>query len=99
MRLHYHENIDTHSPSPYRHLNAYPKQVKNYKEILAKFGKRVRNLRAEKGISSQDALGLKCGMDRTYIGGIERGERNLSLESIEKISIALNVSLEELFRL
>ena len=41
---------------------------------------------------------LKAGMDRTYIGGIERGERNVALKNIEKLAKALGVSIEELFR-
>jgi len=71
---------------------------KNRDEILKKFGKRVKELRLQKGITSQMALANKAGLDRTYIGGIERGERNLALRSIEKIAKALGVSLEELFR-
>jgi transcriptional regulator with XRE-family HTH domain len=67
-------------------------------EILRKFGKRVQELRLQKGITSQIALANKAKMDRTYIGGIERGERNLSLENIEKIAKALNIKLEELFK-
>ncbi len=39
-----------------------------------------------------------CGLDRTYIGGIERGERNVALVNIEKIAKALRVSLSQLFR-
>lgn len=39
-----------------------------------------------------------CGLDRTYIGGIERGERNLSLINLEKIAQTFRVSLSELFR-
>lgn len=67
-------------------------------EILKKFGERVRKLRLQKGISSQMALAEKAGLDRTYIGGIERGERNLGLKNIQKIAKALGVSLSELFR-
>jgi len=44
-------------------------------------------------------LSFKTGIDRTYIGGVERGERNLGLENIEKIAKALGVSLDELFKL
>ena len=73
--------------------------MKKNSNILHKFGKRVRELRAEKGIGSQMDLSFKTGLDRTYIGGVERGERNLGLENIEKIAKALGVSLEELFRL
>ncbi len=61
------------------------------------FGERVRALRKQKGISSQLELALKTGLDRTYIGGIERGERNVALINIEKIAKALGVKIEELF--
>jgi len=44
------------------------------------------------------ALSLKSGIDRTYIGGIERGERNVALKNIERLANALGVSIEELFR-
>ena len=39
-----------------------------------------------------------CGLDRTYVGGIERGERNVSLKNVEKIALALRIPLSELFR-
>jgi transcriptional regulator with XRE-family HTH domain len=42
-------------------------------------------------------LALKVGLDRTYVGGIERGERNVALKNIEKIARALGVSVAELF--
>jgi transcriptional regulator with XRE-family HTH domain len=64
--------------------------------IKIKFGNRVRILRKEKGLS-QEALADRCGIHRTYIGGIERGERNVSLENIEKIAKALGVSISSLF--
>lgn len=64
--------------------------------IKAVFGQRVRELRAAKGLS-QEALALACDLDRTYIGGIERGERNVSLLNIQKIATALGVPLKELF--
>jgi transcriptional regulator with XRE-family HTH domain len=44
-------------------------------DILKKFGKRVREIRLQKGITSQITLANKAGLDRTYIGGVERGER------------------------
>ena len=47
---------------------------------------------------SQEEFADMCGLDRTYIGGIERGERNLALVNIEKIAKALRISLSELFR-
>jgi transcriptional regulator with XRE-family HTH domain len=42
--------------------------------------------------------GRVCELDRTYVGGVERGERNLSLMNIEKITLAFRVSLSELFK-
>ena len=60
------------------------------------FGQRVRELRAERKLS-QEALALACNLDRTYIGGIERGERNVSLINIQKIAAALGVRVGELF--
>ena len=66
-------------------------------EILRKFGKRVRELRLQKGIASQMDLANKAGLDRTYIGGVERGERNIGLKNVEKIAKTLGVRIEELF--
>ena len=64
--------------------------------IKAAFGKRVRELRMAKGLS-QEALAHVCHLDRTYVGAIERGERNVSLVNIEKIAVGLGVPLQELF--
>lgn len=65
--------------------------------IASIFGKTIRELRNSKGIS-QENLAELCGMHRTYLGGIERGERNPSLENIEKISKALGITMAELFK-
>ena len=59
-------------------------------------GQRIRNYRTAKGWS-QEKLAELCGCHPTYIGQIERGEKNATLESIEKISAALRVSLSKLF--
>lgn len=67
-------------------------------DILKRFGKKVRRLRLEKGFSSQMDFALRAGLDRTYIGGIERGERNVALVNIEKIAKALGVNITELFK-
>jgi transcriptional regulator with XRE-family HTH domain len=65
-------------------------------QIQKHFGERVRELRKQKGLS-QESLALACDLDRTYIGGVERGERNISLLNIYKITAALGVSVRELF--
>lgn len=65
-------------------------------ELLAKFGSSIREFRAKKGLS-QEALADKCGLDRTYVGGIERGERNPSLKNISKIAAALEIAISKLF--
>ena len=61
----------------------------------ADFGAHLRKLRKQKGLS-QEELAFSCDLDRTYIGGIERGERNISLINILKISKALGVPSREL---
>ena len=67
-------------------------------DILKRFGRRVRELRIKQGITSQMSLALKAGLDRTYIGGVERGERNVGLKNIEKIAKAIGVSSDELLK-
>lgn len=65
--------------------------------IEKRFGDRVRELRKSQQIS-QEELAYKAGVHRTYLGGIERGERNPSLRNISAIAGALNVTLAELFK-
>ena len=66
------------------------------KEILIKFGEKVRQIRKEKGLS-QEELSFKADLHRTYIGMIERAEKNITLVNIEKIANALEVSINSLF--
>jgi DNA-binding XRE family transcriptional regulator len=63
--------------------------------VKREFGDRLRAVRKQKGLS-QEALALACELDRTYIGGVERGERNISLLNIHKIARALDISAREL---
>jgi transcriptional regulator with XRE-family HTH domain len=65
--------------------------------LLREFGKAVRRLRQKKGWS-QESFADQCGLDRTYIGGVERGERNISLANIGLIAKALGVSISDLSR-
>ena len=65
-------------------------------DILIKFGKRVREERTKNNLS-QEELASKAGVHRTYIGMIERAEKNITLENIEKIANALNLKLSDLF--
>lgn len=62
---------------------------------LQTVGKRIRQLRAERGYS-QESFAIACGLDRTYIGGIERGERNLGLKNLFRIAHALEVPPSDL---
>lgn len=64
-------------------------------DILERFGQRVRALRKEQGYS-QEAFAAACELDRTYVGGIERGERNVALRNIKAIAHTLGISLAEL---
>lgn len=64
-------------------------------DLLARFGERVRELRKRLGFS-QEQFAERCDLDRTYIGGIERGERNVSLRNIAVLARALNVKVSEL---
>jgi transcriptional regulator with XRE-family HTH domain len=63
--------------------------------VLTRFGARVRHLRKQKGYS-QEAFADRCGLDRSYVGGIERGERNVALRNVERIARALGISISDL---
>ncbi|TKC91725.1 helix-turn-helix transcriptional regulator [Trinickia terrae] len=64
--------------------------------VLVAFGATVRRRRKQKGFS-QEAFGDACGIDRSYMGGIERGEHNLALVNIMKIIRTLDVRPSEFF--
>ena len=66
-------------------------------KTLKKFGDRVRGERLKRNLS-QEQLAAKAGVHRTYIGMIERAEKNITLENIQKIAGALSIKLSEIFR-
>ena len=66
-------------------------------DIKLKLGRKIRETRVKEGYS-QEELASRCGLHRTYISDIERGERNVSIENIEKIAKALKTEPNELLR-
>jgi transcriptional regulator with XRE-family HTH domain len=66
-------------------------------DIRIRFGKALRKRRTKLKVS-QEAFADMCQLDRTYVGGIERGERNVALVNIEKIAKTLRLTIAELFR-
>jgi len=64
--------------------------------IKKNLGARVKELRLHHGYS-QEAFSHECGLDRTYIASLENGRRNVSIENIEKIAIALHLTITEFF--
>jgi len=67
------------------------------KTTLVKFGEKVREERQKQGFS-QEELASRAGVHRTYIGMIERAEKNITLENIEKVIKALSSNVSEFFR-
>ena len=66
------------------------------KNVLVAFGEKVRQIRKGKNMS-QEELSFKANLHRTYIGMIERAEKNITLANIEKIAKALDVDIKALF--
>jgi transcriptional regulator with XRE-family HTH domain len=66
------------------------------KPIAKQFGVVVRKLRTNRGMS-QEAFADLCGVHRTYMGTIERGEKTVTIETVDKIAKALNIRVSQLF--
>ena len=64
--------------------------------IKSRFGSRIRSLRDDRGLS-QEELAERAGLHRNYVGGVERGERNIALENIVKLAKALSIPTRDLF--
>ena len=70
--------------------------MKNTSSIQAQFGAHLKKLRLQSGLS-QEAFADKCGLDRTYVSGIERGVRNPTLEVISVLGKGLDMDIKGLF--
>lgn len=71
------------------------KNASKKRSCLKKVGLNIREVRKEKGMS-QESLALAAGLDRSYVGGVERGERNIAVINLRKIANALNVTVSQL---
>jgi transcriptional regulator with XRE-family HTH domain len=67
-------------------------------QIALLVGEKIRDLRKQRGLS-QESLALKAGINTSYLGQIERAEKSATIDTLEKITFALDVELEHLFRL
>ena len=75
------------------HSNYSSEEIK----LLKAFGLRIQEARKKKGYS-QEELAFHSGLDRTYVGSMERGERNVSIINIRKIATALDLNVSELLK-
>jgi transcriptional regulator with XRE-family HTH domain len=66
-------------------------------DIKSKVGQRIKEIREQKSMSQKD-LAYTSNLDRSYITSVENGQRNISIVNLEKIAIALQISLNELFK-
>ena len=66
-------------------------------EIQKKLGKRVAELRKKRGFS-QEGFAHECRFHRSYMGAVERGEKNITIQMLDRVAKALKISLAELFR-
>jgi hypothetical protein len=85
-------------PSSHQYLGmAKPSPTHAFSPVLISLGLKIRSLREAQGLS-QESVALGSGLDRSYFGGIERGEHNVAVVNLEKIAIALDVHISDLFK-
>lgn len=72
-------------------------QNDRHMSILADFGNRLKALRTERGLT-QEKLAELSGLHRTYVGAVERGERNISLKNLNSLAVALDISMADLLK-
>jgi ribosome-binding protein aMBF1 (putative translation factor) len=75
----------------------HTRTIPGMQEVQKRLGKRVASLRRKKGFS-QEEFAHECGFHRSYMGAVERGEKNITIAMIAKIAKALNMTLTELFK-
>jgi len=80
----------------YHDVASREKKAPGLEELHKSFGARIRYFRLKIGLSQEELAG-RCGLDRAYVGGIERGERNPSLKNISIIASNLQVPISALF--
>lgn len=66
-------------------------------DVQKRFGRHLTKLRKQAGFTSQERFAYHCEMDRTYVGDVERGKRNVSLRNLQRFADKLGLSLSELF--
>ncbi len=85
-------------PSTSQYLGmAKPSPTHAGSPVLVKLGIKIRSIREAQGLS-QESVALGSGLDRSYFGGIERGEHNVAVVNLEKIAIALDVQVADLLK-
>lgn len=77
-------------------MSAYPTFMRKKHPALIKIGQRIRELRKAKGFS-QEEFAYEVGLDRTYMGSVERGERNIAALNLIRIAKSLKIEVGELF--
>jgi len=71
--------------------------IEEMQEVHKRLGKRVAELRRKRGFS-QEGFAHECGFHRSYMGAVERGEKNITLAMVDRIAKALKMGLSELFK-